>query len=82
MKSFLKKDISSKKDLSLLMAELQKNWNRISKIKGIRKRSKEILMDRWLSDMKPTLHELSDKYGVRNLEIENSVLCFLAFVLL
>ena len=42
MKNFWKKDISSRKDLSFFIAELEKNWGRISNIKEVRKRNKEI----------------------------------------
>ena len=56
--------------------EKHNNSELLSAISELDQRSKEILMDRWLSDMKPTLHELSDKYGVsaeRIRQIEKSV---------
>ena len=59
--------------------DLEKHNNRelLSAISELDQRSKEILVDRWLSDIKPTLHELSDKYGVsaeRIRQIEKSAM--------
>ena len=57
--------------------EKHNNSELLSAISELDQRSKEILMDRWLSDMKPTLHELSDKYGVsaeRIRQIEKSAM--------
>ena len=57
--------------------EKHNNSELLSAISELDQRSKEILIDRWLSDMKPTLHELSDKYGVsaeRIRQIEKSAM--------
>jgi RNA polymerase sigma-32 factor len=57
--------------------EKHNNSELLSAISELDQRSKEILMDRWLSDVKPTLHELSDKYGVsaeRIRQIEKSAM--------
>jgi len=57
--------------------ENHNNSQLLSAISELDQRSKEILMDRWLSDMKPTLHELADKYGVsaeRIRQIEKSAM--------
>ena len=53
------------------------NAELLSAISELDQRSKEILTDRWLSEIKPTLHELSDKYGVsaeRIRQIEKSAM--------
>ena len=57
--------------------ENHNNAELLSAISELDERSKEILIDRWLSEMKPTLHELSDKYGVsaeRIRQIEKSAM--------
>ena len=53
------------------------NAELLSAISELDQTSKEILTDRWLSEIKPTLHELSDKYGVsaeRIRQIEKSAM--------
>ena len=43
MRKFFKKDISCKKDLSMLLSELDSRWRVIMDIRDSRKRGKEIL---------------------------------------
>lgn len=44
--------------------EADANDRLLSALDGLDDRSKDILMERWLTDSKSTLHELADKYGV------------------
>ena len=65
-------DLVEKNDLAK-----HNNNELLSAISELDQRSKEILVDRWLSDIKPTLHELSDKYEVsaeRIRQIEKSAM--------
>lgn len=53
------------------------NSELLAAISNLDQRSREILTDRWLSEVRPTLHELSDKYGVsaeRIRQIEKSAM--------
>ena len=54
-----------------------KNIQLIEAIKGLDERSQDILTSRWLSDQKPTLHDLAAKYNVsaeRIRQIESSAM--------
>jgi len=44
--------------------EQERNQQLTSALSGLDQRSKDIVKRRWLSDDKPTLHDLADEYGV------------------